>query len=415
MKSGKADHEQLLEELETLRRRVSQLEEMEKSYKRMEKELKDSEERFKTYFEYAPDAYFFNDLKGIFVDANKTVEKVSGYKKEELIGTNILKDGIIDPKQAIKATKLLAEIALTRTTGPHEFIFNHKNGEKGVVEINAHLVTLHGKKLVLAIARDIQWRKKMEEDLKKAHDSLEKQVEKRTAELKEVNEKLYAEIDQRKKAYHTLETSLREKEALLKEIHHRVGNNMQTIIGLLELQSAHLDDESTMHLFHETQNRVRAMGKVHEKLIQSPDLSKINFRDYIESMVFSISRSYRLKPNQIQINLDVDDVLLNIDTAIPCGLILNELLTNAFQHAFPKGKNGTLIVSLHEDNGMIELIVEDDGIGLPENFDYKKSGKLGFQLVDMLTNQINGKIEVISKKGTKIGIRFCELEYQQRI
>jgi len=223
------------------------------------------------------------------------------------------------------------------------------------------------------------------------------------------------DITPRKQAEEALRASLHEKEILLKEIHHRVKNNMQVISSLLSLQSRHLTDKAAIEMFRESQQRIRSMALVHEKLYQSKDLSRIDFSKYIESLIMFLFHSYRVNSDLVRMKTEVRNVLLDINSAIPCGLIINELVMNAFKHAFPGGRKGEIIVSLRPsgDDRFI-LSVSDDGVGFPAGLDFHKTETLGMQLVTMLVDQLDGTISLERKRGTRFEVIFRELKYKQR-
>jgi two-component sensor histidine kinase len=223
------------------------------------------------------------------------------------------------------------------------------------------------------------------------------------------------DITPRKQAEEALRASLHEKEILLKEIHHRVKNNMQVISSLLSLQSRHLTDKAAIEMFRESQQRIRSMALVHEKLYQSKDLSRIDFSKYIESLIMFLFHSYRVNSDLVRMKTEVRNVLLDINSAIPCGLIINELVMNALKHAFPGGRKGEIIVSLQPsgDDRFI-LSVSDDGVGFPAGLDFHKTETLGMQLVTMLVDQLDGTISLERKRGTRFEVIFRELKYKQR-
>jgi PAS domain S-box-containing protein len=224
------------------------------------------------------------------------------------------------------------------------------------------------------------------------------------------------DITPRKQAEEALRASLHEKEILLKEIHHRVKNNMQVISSLLNLQSRHLTDKAAIEMFRESQHRIRSMALVHEKLYQSKDLSRIDFSKYIESLIMFLFHSYRVNSDLVRMKTEVGDVLLDINSAIPCGLIINELVMNAVKHAFPEGRKGEIIVSLKPSgDDRFTLAVSDDGVGFPAGLDFRKTETLGMQLVTMLVDQLDGTISLERKPGTRFEIVFRELKYKQRI
>jgi two-component sensor histidine kinase len=224
------------------------------------------------------------------------------------------------------------------------------------------------------------------------------------------------DITPRKQAEEALRASLHEKEILLKEIHHRVKNNMQVISSLLSLQSRHLTDKAAIEMFRESQQRIRSMALVHEKLYQSKDLSRIDFSKYIESLIMFLFHSYRVNSDLVRMKTEVRNVLLDINSAIPCGLIINELVMNALKHAFPGGRKGEIIVSLRPsgDDRFI-LSVSDDGVGFPAGLDFHKTETLGMQLVTMLVDQLDGTISLERKPGTRFEVVFRELKYKPRI
>ncbi len=218
------------------------------------------------------------------------------------------------------------------------------------------------------------------------------------------------DITERKLAETKLKGSLREKEVLLQEIHHRVKNNLQVIYSLLDLQSQHIDDQATLDIFLESQNRVRSMALVHEKLYQSEDFATLNFSEYIRNLIDYLFQVYQVNTNCITLEIEVEEVTLNIDTAIPCGLIINELVSNALKYAFPKITMGTIKVALYSNlNNQLTLIVRDDGIGFPANLDFQNVKSLGLQLVNVLTNQIDGILELDRSLGTEFKISFSQI------
>lgn len=216
---------------------------------------------------------------------------------------------------------------------------------------------------------------------------------------KEAEERLRASEEQ-------IRSSLSEKEVLLKEIHHRVKNNLQVISSLLNLQATQIEDPETAQVFQDSQSRVRAMALVHERLYRSEDLARIDFAGYVRDMTGHLLRSWRGEARGIRLLVDVSGVSLDVDAAIPCALIINELVSNAFKYAFPDGRTGEIRIALTRNDGSVTVVVRDDGVGLPEGTSLEKSGSLGLQLVQSLTDQLGGQVQCSSQGGTRFEVRF---------
>lgn len=197
--------------------------------------------------------------------------------------------------------------------------------------------------------------------------------------------------------------SLKEKEILLREIHHRVKNNLQIISSLLNLQAGQITDEYARKQYAVSNERIRAMAMVHEKLYESKDLTGIDFGDYVSSLAHGLNISCNPDPSRIRLKIAVDrePVELKLDAAIPCALILNELVMNGFKHAFPGDLAGEISVRFIRGKESNQLIVADNGIGLPENFDIESSSSLGLQLVTVLSEQVEAKLQIVNEGGAK--------------
>jgi len=228
---------------------------------------------------------------------------------------------------------------------------------------------------------------KNEKLLAAANNELERKVEERTAKL---------------------EISLREKELLLKEVHHRVKNNLQVVISLLTMQAMKIKEQQYIDIFTDCKQRIESMALVHEKLYSSGDLSNIDFKEYINGLTSNLFHSYVIDVNRIKLNIEVDDVLVEIDTAIPCGLIINELLSNAMKYAFPDKTSGVITISFREiENDNLKLIVSDTGVGAPSNLDFENIETLGLNLVNgLVTRQLRGTLEMKIQNGTEFCIIF---------
>jgi PAS domain S-box-containing protein len=220
----------------------------------------------------------------------------------------------------------------------------------------------------------------------------------------------------RKHAEKQLKESLREKEVLLQEIHHRVKNNMQIISSLLNLQAGQMKDKDFIKMVKDSQSRIRSIALVHEKLYRSRDFSNINFSDYVQTLAVHLFQFNQVNSNLIQLKLNLEDVFLDLQTAIPCGLILNELVTNSLKHAFPEGKGGEIIIELHPlEEHTFQMVVKDNGVGIPEDLDIGNATSMGLQIVTILVNQLEGSMEVQREGGTTVKIIFKELRSKSRL
>jgi two-component sensor histidine kinase len=201
--------------------------------------------------------------------------------------------------------------------------------------------------------------------------------------------------------------SLREKEVLLKEIHHRVKNNLQVISSLLNLQARYLPDPAARAIFSQSQNRVQSIALVHERLYESADLSHVNFAKYVVILLDNIFDTYGATNRGISKVIDIGDANLTVDVAVPCGLIVNEVVTNALKHAFPEGRKGTVKVSLREGpDQTLDLTIEDDGVGIPPGIDPRNTVSLGLDLVTTFAEQLNAEVEIAREGGTSFRFRF---------
>jgi len=236
--------------------------------------------------------------------------------------------------------------------------------------------------------------------------------------FKTSNEVLISLIDitEHKKAVNKIKESLKEKEILLREIHHRVKNNLQIISVLLSLQSEEIEDPEILEKYKESENRIHSMALIHERMYQSEDLSSIDFSDYVANLIADISYTYGFDEKNLEIEMDVETHHLSIETVMPLGLIINELVSNSLKYAF-KGKesNKINIIFKKECENSYRLEVMDNGIGFPEDIDFKNTSSLGMQLVQELVEQIEGKVNLLREEGTHFIIHFKEPDYKKRI
>jgi PAS domain S-box-containing protein len=379
-------------------------------HRQVELALQESEERMRTLMNAMPDIVAFKDGEGRWLEANDfdlrlfQLEEVDyrGKKDSDLAEFSpFYRDAFLGCAesdeiawQARKASR--ADETIPRPDGP-PMVFDiiklpmfHPDGRR---------------KGLLVVGRDITERKQAEAALKKYRESLEVLVKERTHELARANASLKAEIVERERAEEKVRASLREKEILLKEIHHRVKNNLQIISTLLDLQSEYILDKQSLRFFRESQDRIRSMALVHEKLYQTSNFISINFGDYIANLTKYLFNSYVTDPERISLVLDVAPATLEIDQAIPFGLILNELVSNSLKYAFPGERCGEIVVRLRTEGDVgVVLLVKDDGVGLPPGLDFENTESLGLQLVTMLVRQIRGEIEPGNEGGTSFTI-----------
>jgi two-component sensor histidine kinase len=226
-------------------------------------------------------------------------------------------------------------------------------------------------------------------------------------DLQRLNDALQAEIAQRRNAEEAVRHS-REKEVLLQEIHHRVKNNLQIITSLLRMQSRAVQDPAFSEALRECQNRVASMALIHDKLYRTRDLARVSFGEYVRDLTNNILSSYALPARSVRVRLDIDDLSLSLDYAVPCGLILNELMSNCLKHAFPLGHSGTVYIGFHaEGEEELCLVVRDDGVGVPADVDLGRTSSLGWRLIRALVEQLGGVVQCQTAGGTSVEIRFA--------
>ena len=226
-------------------------------------------------------------------------------------------------------------------------------------------------------------------------------------DLQRLNDALQTEIAQRRQAEEAVRHS-REKEVLLQEIHHRVKNNLQIITSLLRMQSRAVQDPALSEALRECQNRVASMALIHDKLYRARDLARVSFGEYVRDLTNNILTSYALPARSVRVRLDIDDLSLSLDCAVPCGLILNELMSNCLKHAFPLGHSGTVYIGLHAEGAEeLCLVVRDDGVGVPADVDLGRTSSLGWRLIRALVEQLGGVVECQTSGGTSVEIRFA--------
>lgn len=328
------------------------------------------EEKYRSIFENASDAIITIDLENRITSWNTSAENMFGWTAQEVIGKDVSQ--LIVPQDLLTEREIfIHDTKSGRTVAGVETVRQRKDGTKidvsltisPIIDTNQNIVGLSG------IIRDISERKRSDEQIKQ---------------------------------------SLKEKEILLREIHHRVKNNMQVVSSLLKLQSGYITEEKYLEMFKESRNRIMSMSLVYEKFYKSEGLVKINFKEYIKDFIGELFQSYGIKKGTIALNINAEDISFGVDTAIPCGLIINELVTNSLKHAFPDERDGEIKIVLHRtDENTIELVVSDNGVGIPKDLDFKKTESLGLHLVTILVeNQLQGSIGLDRSKGAEFQIKF---------
>ncbi len=331
--------------------------------------LYESEEKFRTLFENASDEIIYIDRNGRILNVNEKVKDIFGYNPEEIVGKSFHELGFLGIENMTEIAELFDGVIQGNVIPSFfEMELKRKNGGKAFLEISARLIKKNDEiEGILAIVRDVTERKRAEEQIR---------------------------------------TSLKEKEILLREIHHRVKNNLQVISSLLNLQSITVKDSHFKEVLKESQNRIKSMALIHEKLYRSENLADIDSKEYVTSLVEELVRSYGGVAGRVTLNIEVENVSLKADTAIPCGLIITELVSNSLKHAFPDRK-GTITVKLHPVDGAIELRITDDGVGIPETIDFRNAETLGLRLVTILAeDQLDGSITMDRTRGTDFCITF---------
>jgi len=332
------------------------------------KQLRESEQKYKLLTEKSLASITIFNRKGHFLFMNRYGSSWLGGKPEDYIGKKSLYD-VFPKEDADKHVKRFNRIV---DSGKGESIEEYDPQLKRWISSSLEPVELIGEEIgVQVIAYD---------------------------------------ITESRKNYEQIQRDLQEKEILLQELHHRVMNNLQIICSLLSLQAEHIRNKQTLDIFRESQNRVRSMALVHRELFQSTDFLSIDYNRYIENLVLQLYRVYDSAPGRIAYKLKVENVSININLVVPFGLVINELVSNALRHAFPPSfeRKGRVKISLRRnEKDEIELIVNDNGVGIPKTIDIHYSDSLGMQLIVMLVkDQLNGKIKLDRRGGAKFTIIF---------
>jgi PAS domain S-box-containing protein len=334
-------------------------------------------ERFRALLDQSNDPIFLLKIpSGHFTDVNRSACELFGYSNSKMLQMSL--EDLLNAEEMVEIQRMfdvLIENKESSAKKTFSSVFNRIDGHKIPVEIGASIVNFTNELYIVMVVRDITERKEAEDNIR---------------------------------------ASLEEKKVLLREIHHRVKNNMQIISSLLNLQTRYIEDEKVVDILKESQNRVKSMAMIHETLYQSEGFAKIGFSGYVNNLVRYLLQSY-VDRDHVNIITDLDEVFLDIDTAIPCGLIINELVTNSLKHAFPNRNKGQIRIGLMQSVDKFILEVKDNGIGFPELLDFRRTETLGLQLINSLVMQLDGIIELKNNNGTEFKIVFYEMNYSKRI
>jgi PAS domain S-box-containing protein len=348
--------------------------------KKTELALRESEERFRTIVETAAEGIWELDSSFRITYANRRMTEMLGYSREEMIGKTF--STFIDGEE-IPDSIFRMERQQQGITDHFERKFRRKDGSllwtfASVTPIFDSNGAFRGS---FSMFSDITDRKRIEEELVTLNRILEQRVRERTVQLM---------------------NALKDREILLREVHHRVKNNLQVIISLLNLQARYITDENTLAAIRESQNRIRAMALVHERMYCSEEISSITFGDYVTFLVTSLFRFYGVDTRQVSPVISMENLPMDIDMAIPLGLIMTELVSNSLKYAFPGGMKGEIhITGCKASDNSYRFTVSDNGVGIPATLDWKNPDSLGLRLVNSLVTQLNGTIELDRTEGTK--------------
>lgn len=340
----------------------------------------DSQELFRLALEASPTGMLMVDEQGVIVLVNAQIERLFGYARHELIGqpVEILVPLRFGAQHPVYRHSFLQDPRARPMGAGRDLYGRRKDGSEIAVEIGLNPMTTNEGRFVLSSVVDITARKRAEEVLAAQRDDLDRKN--------------------------------REREVLLKEVYHRVKNNLQVISSLLNLQAGQITDQRARELLEESCNRVYSIALVHEQLYQSTDLARVNFSVYLQELVDHLKVLF--DPGAlVSVETIAEEVHLPVDIAIPCGLLVNELITNALIHAFEPGQSGKVRVELHKGPaGEVRLCVIDSGRGLPNQLDVVSANSLGLELVGKLAKQIRGKLKVVNDHGASFELRFSSPE-----
>lgn len=371
-----------------------------------EKRYSDRLQLYIESLEEATDSVLIADANKNLMYSNNAIEMILGVSPAQAVGRSIMSLLFSDAADAS-----MARVGLRQNGRWHGEVQSRRGNEQVTTEIT--IAAVHddndNETAFVSIARDVTDRKKVEAELEGHRVNLQALVDERTTALK-------YEISENKAVQRELANSLKEKELLLKEVHHRVKNNMQVISSLLNIQAETVADSAFTELLGESQQRIKSMSLIHENLYQSDNLLEIDFEDYINMLANSLHRFYSVPGVIVSLDIQVDNVALDIETAVPCGLIINELISNSLKHAF-KGREGKgqIYVHFRSVGCQYVLTIGDNGGGLPKDFSLDSTSSMGMEIVTILTQQIDGKLNFENNEGAHFEIAFPRKEKHDQV
>ncbi|MCS3923615.1 PAS domain-containing sensor histidine kinase [Methanosalsum natronophilum] len=328
--------------------------------KEYEKRLQKRENKYRSLVEQSVEMLYLHDMSGNFIEVNRASVENTGYSKDELLQMNVMDiDANFSFEEVVSMWNTWEYGKLQTFTSTHRTA----SGNTFPVEINVRKIKIDNEPYMMVLARDI------------------------TEQIKSIE-------------FENKVRELEKKHLIVQEVHHRVKNNLQVINSLLNMQARSFDDERVLNAFKDSQTRIRSMSIAHEQLYGAQDLASVEISKYIHDIVNSVLRHYNNEEKDIELNLDSDEIYLNMDYTIPLGLIINEIVTNSFKHAFTGRDDCKLTVKFKTINDNYQLIVRDNGPGIPANLDIETLDSLGFKIIDLLVTQLSGKIDIDTSHGT---------------
>jgi PAS domain S-box-containing protein len=371
LESAERSHEEMLSLIHELQVHQIELEMQNDELRRTQLDLEAARDKYTDLYDFAPVGYFTISEQGLIEEANLTAADLFSTDRQSLIGQPL--------------TRFISR-------GDQDTFYYHhkqvlkKNGNQTceIKMMNYDYAPFYAQLKSLAVQGE-------KENATKLRSAI-------------------TDITDRKMTEQLLLASLKEKEVLLQEVHHRVKNNMQVMINLINIQCERIEDKHSCEMFNKTVDRINSMALVHKQLYKSKDFSKVDINKYLNNIAENLFVSLGVDTTKVTLKISKNDIAISLDSAISCGLIINELMTNSLKYAFPENRKGAIQVAFEKlDNGQLELIVSDDGVGMPINFDFSNSDTLGVQLVKILAeHQLHGTLVLDSTKGTKYLIRFKE-------